>query len=304
MDTKRLIAISVITLTAASTVQAGDSVIFPEITSNYPKIIVAPPFHWDGFYLGWYLGGFSNPYIFNYSQEEMTEKWAWFDKTVSPKLSGVNVGFYLGSNIDLGNNLILSVDMDMVRPAKKSAKTDNKKEILDEIDQNSINTVFRVANIEALQLAHSKEDVPNIGDIVASSIILKEKWTGVTRIRIGFYSGRIMPYVSGGIAYANLQYIMSISSKPEDNPPPSQDKFPPSKEGDPSVVYGSSDILNERKTMIGYTIGGGFDFAITDNILFRTEYRYMDFGKKKFAEDELKINYKVNSFRFGFAWKF
>ncbi len=35
--------------------------------------------------------------------------------------------------------------------------------------------------------------------------------------------------------------------------------------------------------LIGWTAGGGVEYAITDNILMRGEYRYSDFGKKDFG---------------------
>ncbi|WP_375706288.1 outer membrane protein, partial [Bartonella sp. AA2SXKL] len=75
------------------------------------------------------------------------------------------------------------------------------------------------------------------------------------------------------------------------------------KKNDESVVA-SKNLTDEKKTMIGYTLGGGVDFAMTDNILLRAEYRYSDFGKKKFAKEKLEINYKTNDFRVGVAYKF
>ncbi|WP_332065376.1 outer membrane beta-barrel protein [Bartonella sp. CB189] len=116
---------------------------------------------------------------------------------------------------------------------------------------------------------------------------LKQNWAGATRIRIGFASDRIMPYVAGGIAYTQLQDIVSLSLEKQ--------------EGEKNS---SKELADETKTMIGYTLGGGIDFAMTDNILVRAEYRYSDFGKKKFAKEKLEINYKTNDFRVGIAYKF
>lgn len=116
---------------------------------------------------------------------------------------------------------------------------------------------------------------------------LKQNWAGATRLRIGFAADRIMPYVAGGIAYTQLQDIVSISLKEQDGEAASR-----------------KNLTNETKTMIGYTLGGGIDFAMTDNVLLRAEYRYSGFGKKKFAKEKLEVNYKTNDFRIGVAYKF
>ncbi|WP_260480182.1 outer membrane protein [Bartonella quintana] len=116
---------------------------------------------------------------------------------------------------------------------------------------------------------------------------LKQNWAGATRLRIGFAADRIMPYVAGGIAYTQLQDIVSISLKEQDG-----------------EAVSRKNLTNETKTMIGYTLGGGIDFAMTDNVLLRAEYRYSGFGKKKFAKEKLEVNYKTNDFRIGVAYKF
>jgi outer membrane immunogenic protein len=38
----------------------------------------------------------------------------------------------------------------------------------------------------------------------------------------------------------------------------------------------------DDKAMVGYTVGAGTDFKITDNVFGRVEYRYTDFGSKNF----------------------
>lgn len=111
---------------------------------------------------------------------------------------------------------------------------------------------------------------------------MKQKWTGATRARIGFSVARMMPYISGGVAYGKFQDILSTSITGEDP---------------------FSATSDETKTMIGYTVGGGVDFAMTNNFIVRAEYRYSDFGKKKF-KDTIELDYKTNDFRVGIAYKF
>ncbi|ENN91741.1 outer membrane protein [Bartonella schoenbuchensis] len=117
------------------------------------------------------------------------------------------------------------------------------------------------------------------------SSTLKQKWSGATRVRIGFAVDRIVPYIAGGVAYAQLQNIFSRSIEMEGHEI-------------------SSSSLSDKKIMVGYTLGGGVDFAMADNVILRAEYRYSDFGKQKFAKDKLELDYQTNDFRVGVAYKF
>ncbi|WP_375640329.1 outer membrane protein [Bartonella sp. MM55XZML] len=295
MKTKCLVALSIFTFITASTAQAADTVIFkqsePKVSlqdissSRISPVTVSAPFSWSGFYFGGQIGYFSNKNTLNYAQEARDGKWAWVDRDLSPKLSGLRAGLYAGSNIDLGD-LVFGFDTDMVWSGRKSTQTDNGKKILDELD--SINIAFKDAGIPIIKSAAQGKTISNYGDIVVSSVTLKEKWSGATRARIGFASHRLMPYIAGGIAYTQMQYIMSLLSKSQED----------------STIFASGNVLDETKTMFGYTVGGGFDLAMTDNIIMRTEYRYSDFFKKKFANDNLKISSQTHDVRFGIAYKF
>ena len=41
----------------------------------------------------------------------------------------------------------------------------------------------------------------------------------------------------------------------------------------------TSDYTSVNKTRAGYTVGGGVEYAVTDAMSIKTEYRYMDFGR-------------------------
>ncbi|WP_019220641.1 outer membrane protein [Bartonella senegalensis] len=149
------------------------------------------------------------------------------------------------------------------------------------------NSASDLYGIEQVKKEISNLGLDQEGGIETLSHTLKQNWAGATRVRIGFAVNRFMPYVAGGIAYTQLEDTVSISFK---------------KDGE--RVGPSKTLTDEKKTMIGYTLGGGVDFAMTDNVLLRAEYRYSDFGKKKFAKEKLEINYKTNDFRVGVAYKF
>ncbi|WP_336278839.1 outer membrane protein [Bartonella sp. CB175] len=281
MDIKCLVMTSVIALVSASAVQASDVIVSRKSVAAAP-VIVAPTFSWTGFYLGGQIGSFSG----NTKVDVLSggDKSA-FDKESFPKLSGFIGGLYAGSNVDLNNGLILGVDTDIVW-----ADEDNSKKVTviagDNVDSDTrLQKGFLVSRV-------GKEVAANIA--LRESLSLKEKWSGATRVRIGFAADRFLPYVAGGVAYTQLRSVHTVSEKDM---------------GDTAV----STLSDDTKWLLGYTLGAGVDFAIVDNVILRAEYRYSDFGKKNFRgttdndqdyKDTYGISYKTNDFRVGIAYKF
>ncbi|WP_254474298.1 outer membrane protein [Bartonella sp. B1098] len=301
MNTKFLTA-SIFSFISSSIVQAAD-VVAPEEPVHpvhvVSEVIASSSFSWAGFYFGGQIGGFSSKVsgttrdveIPLYPSEEGKNKpWLPLEKQYTPELSGFVGGLYAGVNFDLGNNLIVGLDTDILLTEKKNTKTKFQagESSTDEsgteetspggsgtgtegTEEKSLKKV-KLVNLE------SKEEKNSL----TFNHTLKQKWTGATRVRVGFSAGRVMPYIAGGVAYGQFENILS------------------------TVITGNSPFnktVDTTKTMIGYTLGGGVDFAMTDNLVARAEYRYSDFGKKKF-KDEIEVKYKTNDFRAGIAYKF
>jgi len=114
---------------------------------------------------------------------------------------------------------------------------------------------------------------------------LKQEWQGATRVRAGYAMDRFLPYIAAGVAYGKVKSSLS------------------------SVTVANSR-WSDDDTFTGWTIGAGLDYAVTNNILVRLEYRYTDLGDKSyrpaaaFAADRVKVDYKSNDFRVGVAYKF
>ncbi|UXM95135.1 porin family protein [Bartonella sp. HY329] len=127
---------------------------------------------------------------------------------------------------------------------------------------------------------------------------IKQKWAGATRVRVGYAMDRFMPYVAGGVAYTKVETS-------------GQNYLTSANPAAPTVQAGSVLGYNTSNTMTGWTIGAGVDYAVTDNVLVRLEYRYADYGDKTntythtsgqtFKE---KVDYKSNDVRVGVAYKF
>lgn len=80
------------------------------------------------------------------------------------------------------------------------------------------------------------------------------RYFGALRSRIGYTFDRALIYIDGGLAYGGLSSNV--------NGP---------------VLIGSP--YNFSGVAVGYTLGGGVEYALTNNWSIRTEYQFMDLGK-------------------------
>lgn len=96
--------------------------------------------------------------------------------------------------------------------------------------------------------------------------------SGSARARAGYAVDKALFYVAGGwaAAKAKLNYTDTDSSY--------------------------------SKTFSGWTVGAGVDYALTNHIFTRAEYRYNDFGSK--VIDDAKFNMKQNVVNVGVGVKF
>jgi outer membrane immunogenic protein len=79
----------------------------------------------------------------------------------------------------------------------------------------------------------------------------QQSWIGTTRARAGHAFGRVLPYVTGGVAYGNIQAVQ------------------------PS---GTTSSINA-----GWTVGGGVELGIDRNWSAKAEYLHIDLGTASFV---------------------
>lgn len=109
-------------------------------------------------------------------------------------------------------------------------------------------------------------------------------WDASIRARIGAAFGRSLLYATGGVAFAGYDFEGGPLPKP--------------------ACCGYSDILT------GWTVGGGWDFAITSRWITRVEYRYTDYGstsgklKPTFPGTKMRTENTTSVVRLGVAYKF
>ncbi|MBZ9743312.1 MULTISPECIES: outer membrane protein [unclassified Mesorhizobium] len=112
------------------------------------------------------------------------------------------------------------------------------------------------------------------------------KWFGSARLRAGYAFDRFLPFVTGGLAIG--KYSAGTSLSPFLGSPPSE----------------ISD------TMVGWTAGAGLEYAVTDNLIARVEYRYSDYGRQSqstpfiFTTQAARVDLTTNDVRVGLSYKF
>jgi outer membrane immunogenic protein len=120
------------------------------------------------------------------------------------------------------------------------------------------------------------------GPLVGDTDSLQLNWSAAIRGRLGYAMGRLLPYVAGGVAFGGID-TQTVSANPN--------------------LVGSWS-----ETYIGYTIGGGVDFAATDRIVVRAEYRFTDFGSETFQSSgpitAHSVDLSTHDVRFGLALRF
>ncbi|QEN84945.1 porin family protein [Labrys sp. KNU-23] len=113
----------------------------------------------------------------------------------------------------------------------------------------------------------------------------KQKWFGSARLRAGYAFDRFLPYVTGGIAYGDVTAGFN-------------------------GINGNQVTASVSQAKVGWTVGAGLEYAFTDHLTARVEYRYSAYGKaNKFVTDSrgsqgwLPTELKVNDVRIGLSYK-
>lgn len=115
-----------------------------------------------------------------------------------------------------------------------------------------IETDIQWSGIEAEGSVGLTDGVDFVNAEVGSSI----EWFGTTRLRIGYTPvERFMVYATGGVAYGKTEVYANANWN--------------------GTAIGGS--LSE--TRVGWTVGGGAEYAFTDNLSLKTEYLYTDLGE-------------------------
>lgn len=97
---------------------------------------------------------------------------------------------------------------------------------------------------------------------------------GSVRARAGLPIDRFMPFVTGGLGVANGK-----------------------------IRTDNGGVISEgNQTFVGWTVGAGLEYAVTDNVTVKAEYLYADYGNANLAGIDIRA--KSNTVRAGVNFKF
>jgi len=105
------------------------------------------------------------------------------------------------------------------------------------------------------------------------------KWFGSVNAKAGFAMNRLLVYGIGGIAFAGIET---------------------------SQVAGAA--FASTRTNVGWTVGAGVDYALTDKFIVGAQYRYYDFGSEHYDVaapfNDRDQNVKLNTVGINLSYKF
>ena len=123
---------------------------------------------------------------------------------------------------------------------------------------------------------------------------------GTVRARLGYAVDRFLPYVTGGLAIADTKNTLGCT-------------------GVKPIAAGACRTLDKKfedsasKTRLGYAVGAGIEYAVTDNWTLKGEYLYSNFGKKNVtltdpnwpgSDGTRRFKTDLNEVRLGVNYKF
>jgi len=277
---KYLLGISFAALMVGGSAYAADVVQTYEAPEVAPVTTVAPAFGWDGFYVGGQIGGSwgSSDIDSRYRAAAGSGFTSGRLLSWSPDPDGFVGGLYAGYNFDLGNDIVVGLETDFV---------------WGDVDDR---TGYRTMDISFAGIGAGN----NTYDTLTARAGVEQKWAGATRVRAGYAMDRFLPYVAAGVAYGKVKAFGN------------------------GVVFDSTGSLlpnqlfsvSHSDTMTGWTLGAGLDYAATDNVLVRFEYRYADYGDASYSYDfgtigttavgdvKFELDHKTSDVRVGVAYKF
>ncbi len=97
-------------------------------------------------------------------------------------------------------------------------------------------------------------------------------WFGTLRGRLGFAANNVLFYGTGGLAYGGLEL--------------------------------QQNLLSEDKTHLGWTVGAGMEFGLTQQWSAKLEYLYLSYADRSYSISGTSVGLDTNVVRFGVNYRF
>ncbi|WP_119275203.1 outer membrane protein [Taklimakanibacter deserti] len=101
------------------------------------------------------------------------------------------------------------------------------------------------------------------------------KWNGHVRARLGYSLGEVLPFIAGGLSAAKID-------------------------------VDTDGFGDDNNTHWGWTVGGGIDWAVSEQFIIRAEYLYDDYGSKTYDFDGVDVDgdLTASTVRAALIWNF
>jgi outer membrane immunogenic protein len=119
---------------------------------------------------------------------------------------------------------------------------------------------------------------------------------GSLRARAGYAFGNFLPYGFAGVAFGRGSYLVTADVSGQQN---SAGGVPCVENGTTCINYDFPNSAGKDPTLLyGFSVGGGFDMAVTQNVFLRAEYEFVQFAPVA------NITARISSARVGAGFKF
>jgi outer membrane immunogenic protein len=249
-------------LTAITAADAAD------LPLKAPPAPVIAPFSWTGFYIGGNAGGswrdfdlvLDDPLV--HIQQVTNVIVAGRGLVVVPgtsrdlgTLSGKTSGFAGGGQIGYNwqwNRFVFGVEGDIQATTGKASATFSTILPFTAVSPPSPVTVTRTFETD---------------------------WMASLRLRAGFTPvDRVLLYGTGGVAFVGAR----VTSTDNITVPPGPGAPPQNSDVGAGGALSLTATASDKQTHVGWTLGGGADWAVSDNIVIGILYRHSDFRSKTY----------------------
>src|SRR5271166_3862868 len=260
----------------AATTMAAQAADLPTRKEAPAPVFVPPPFTWTGFYIGLNAGG-----IWSSGSRSVT----FFNPASAFFLSGYEPGG-LGSG-----------QSGFIGGGQAGYNWQTGAFVLGVETDFDGTSLSKSTNFVSPGFAGVGVPGGLLGDTLSVHAKASLDWLGTTRARLGFVAtpdNRLMIYATGGVAYAGGSANFS-------------------------VYDASNNFLltgNPSSSRVGWTVGAGVEYALTNNWTIKGEYLYADLGNTHFTTPVAtnggfngllasgKIDYNASIFRALVNYKF
>lgn len=206
-------------------------------------VAMPPVFNWSGVYAG-VNGGFGGDdakprYVL--ASPSATNGFPGSGKTddQAHRLGGGFAGGQVGYNYQFRNDVVLGVESDLQWSNVRASNRSDSGVVFD------ATSPFPIVVQRAAETA------------------IKQNWFGTTRLRLGYqFADRFLGYVTGGVAYSGF----------------TASNWGTGAELSPFPVVFSHTSGTATSTKVGWTVGAGFEYALSNHLSVKSEYLYSEYS--------------------------